>query len=118
MHAITSPIAGLEGDVEAGALNEGQADMWAFTITDNASLGDYVVNAKGYRDRFRSRGQNPDSIAYIRSARSPLKYSYIGRFLDGRTGNYSVCFRQNQPYDFEEHTRRIYLSQCGMSARC
>ncbi len=78
MHSITSPIAGLEGSPEGGAMNEGQADMWAFTITDNASLGDYVVNAKGYRNLARSRGRNPDSIAYIRSARSTLKYSDIG----------------------------------------
>src|SRR5436190_3516560 len=30
MHSVTSPIAGLEG-TEGSALNEGQADMWAFT---------------------------------------------------------------------------------------
>ena len=98
MHAITSPIAGLEG-VEGSALNEGQADMWAFTITDNASLGDYVVNAKGIRDRARSRGQNPDSLAYIRSAKSTLKYSDIATYFDGTT------------YDFEEHRDgEIYMS--------
>lgn len=74
MHAITSPIAGLEGE-EGSAMNEGQADMWAFTITDNASLGDYVVNAKGYRQLYRDAGRDPDSIAYIRSGRSTLKYS-------------------------------------------
>ena len=79
MHAITSPIAGLEGE-EGSALNEGQADMWAFTITDNASLGDYVVNAKGFRQLFRDNGRDPDSIAYIRSARSTLKYSDYGTF--------------------------------------
>jgi hypothetical protein len=98
MHAITSPIAGLEG-VEGGALNEGQADMWAFTITDNASLGDYVVNAKAYRQRFRDRGRNPDSVAYIRSAKSTLKYSDIATYFDGTT------------YDFEEHRDgEIYMS--------
>ena len=98
MHAITSPIAGLEG-TEGSALNEGQADMWAFTITDNPSLGDYVVNAKGIRDRARSRGQNPDSIAYIRSAKSTLKYSDIATYFDGTT------------YDFEEHRDgEIYMS--------
>ncbi|HEX8633492.1 MAG TPA: M36 family metallopeptidase [Pyrinomonadaceae bacterium] len=99
MHAITSPIAGLEGDPEGGALNEGQADMWAFTITDNPSLGDYVVNAKGVRDRYRSLGRNPDSLAYIRSARSTLKYSDIGTL-----GSAGV-------YDFEEHyDGEIYMS--------
>ncbi|MDT4968063.1 MAG: hypothetical protein QOJ64_2800, partial [Acidobacteriota bacterium] len=80
MHAITTPIAGLEGDDEASALNEGQADMWAFTITNNPSLGDYVVNAKGFRQRFRDAGRDPDSIAYVRSARSTLKYSDFGTY--------------------------------------
>jgi Zn-dependent metalloprotease len=99
MHAITSPIAGLEGDPEGSALNEGQADMWAFTITDNPSLGDYVVNAKGIRDRYRSLGRNPDSLAYIRSARSTLKYSDIGTL-----GSAGV-------FEFEEHyDGEIYMS--------
>src|SRR5690606_20294491 len=80
MHAITSPIAGLEG-TEGGALNEGQADMWAFTITDNASLGDYVVNAHRLRQRYRELNRDPDSIAYIRSAESTLKYSDIGTLM-------------------------------------
>lgn len=100
MHAITSPIAGLEGDPEGGALNEGQADMWAFTITDNPSLGDYVINAHKYRQRFRDLGRNPDSVAYIRSALSTLKYSDIGTW-DNREGG----------YDFEEHyDGEIYMS--------
>ncbi len=100
MHAITSPIAGLEG-IEGGALNEGQADMWAFTIIDSPSLGDYVVNAKGYRDLLRDRGRNPDSVAYIRSAESTLKYSDIATLIDRTTG---------QP-DFEEHyDGEIYMS--------
>jgi Zn-dependent metalloprotease len=92
MHSITTPIAGLEGGDEASGMNEGQADMWAFTITDNPSIGDYVVNAKGYRDLLRSRNRDPDSIAYIRSARSTLKYSDIGA-LDNGDGTYV----------FEEH---------------
>lgn len=100
MHAITSPIAGLEGDPEGGALNEGQADMWAFTITDSPSLGDYVVNAKGLRDRARSRGKDPDAIAYIRSALSTLKYSDIGTLTAAPN-----------TYDFEEHyDGEIYMS--------
>jgi Zn-dependent metalloprotease len=100
MHAITSPIAGLEGNPEGGALNEGQADMWAFTITDNPSLGDYVVNAFKYRQRFRDLGRDPDSVAYIRSARSTLKYSDIGTW-DNRAGG----------FDFEEHyDGEIYMS--------
>ncbi len=100
MHAITSPIAGLEG-IEGGALNEGQADMWAFTITDNGSLGDYVVNAKGIRQRYRDLGRDPDSLAYIRSASSTLKYSDIATLVNRDTG---------QP-DFEEHyDGEIYMS--------
>jgi hypothetical protein len=100
MHAITSPIAGLEGDPEGSALNEGQADMWAFTITDNPSLGDYVVNAKGIRDRYRSLGRNPDALAYIRSAHSTLKYSDIGTLRNSAGA-----------YDFEEHyDGEIYMS--------
>ncbi|HVF47618.1 MAG TPA: M36 family metallopeptidase [Pyrinomonadaceae bacterium] len=96
MHSVTSPIAGLEGS-EGSALNEGQADMWAFTITDNPSLGDYVVNAKGYRQYFRDRGRDPDSLAYIRSARSTLKYSDIGTW--------------SNPGQFEEHyDGEIYMS--------
>ncbi len=99
MHAITSPIAGLEGAPEGSALNEGQADMWAFTITDNPSLGDYVVNAMGIRQRYRDLGRNPDSLAYIRSARSTLKYSDIGTLNDAGT------------YAFEEHyDGEIYMS--------
>jgi Zn-dependent metalloprotease len=101
MHAITSPIAGLEGDPEGGALNEGQADMWAFTITDNRSLGDYVVNAFKYRQRFRDLGRDPNSVAYIRSADSTLKYGDIGTLIDRATG---------QP-TFEEHyDGEIYMS--------
>jgi hypothetical protein len=100
MHAITSPIAGLEG-TEGSALNEGQADMWAFTITDNPSLGDYVVNAKGYRQLYRDRGRNPDSIAYIRSAQSTLKYSDIATYLNPTS----------KAYEFEEHRDgEIYMS--------
>lgn len=100
MHAITSPIAGFEG-TEGSALNEGQADMWAFTITDNPSLGEYVVNAKGIRQRYRDLGRDPDSLAYIRSAFSTLKYSDIATLIDRTTG---------QP-DFEEHyDGEIYMS--------
>jgi Zn-dependent metalloprotease len=100
MHAITSPIAGLEG-TEGGALNEGQADMWAFTITDNASLGDYVVNAYRLRQRYRDLNRDPDSIGYIRSARSSLKYSDIATYFNPRTS----------AYEYEEHRDgEIYMS--------
>jgi Zn-dependent metalloprotease len=102
MHSITTPIAGLEGGSEASAMNEGQADMWAFTITNNPSLGDYVVNAKGYRDRARSRGRNPDSIAYIRSANSTLKYSDIGTLFYPEETDVTGATTPAR-YDFEEH---------------
>ncbi|HZN05937.1 MAG TPA: M36 family metallopeptidase [Pyrinomonadaceae bacterium] len=109
MHAITSPIAGLEGE-EGSAMNEGQADMWAFTITDNASLGDYVVNAKGFRQYFRDNGRDPDSIAYIRSARSTLKYSDYGTF--GASGQVEE-HRDGEIYmstlwDIREMMNRVY----------
>jgi Zn-dependent metalloprotease len=109
MHAITSPIAGLEGE-EGSAMNEGQADMWAFTITDNASLGDYVVNAKGFRQLFRDNGRDPDSIAYIRSARSTLKYSDYGTL--GATGQVEE-HRDGEIYmstmwDVREMMNRVY----------
>ncbi|MBP9663566.1 MAG: M36 family metallopeptidase [Pyrinomonadaceae bacterium] len=114
MHAITSPIAGLEGDPEGSALNEGQADMWAFTITDNPSLGDYVVNAHKYRQRFRDLGRDPDSIAYIRSARSTLKYGDIGTLLDRATGapvfeeHYDGEIYMSTMWDIREMFNRIY----------
>lgn len=113
MHAITSIIAGLEGGAEAGALNEGQADMWAFTITDNPNLGEYVVNAKGYRERFRSAGQNPDAIAYIRSANSTLKYSDIGTLFLPAEPEIIPFVLPAKPdrFDFEEHyDGEIYMS--------
>ena len=99
-HAIVSPIAGLEGS-EGGALNEGQADSWAFTITDNQSVGDYVVNAYRLRQEYRNIGRDPDSIGYIRSAESTLKYSdYATRF--NSTAN---------RYEEEEHRDgEIYMS--------
>lgn len=111
MHAITSPIAGLEGE-EGSALNEAQADTWAFTITDNPSLGDYVVNAKGYRQLFRDAGRDPNSVAYIRSARSTLKYSDIGtRFIDGGYNfqeHYDGEIIMSTMWDIREMMNRVY----------
>jgi hypothetical protein len=111
MHSITSPIAGLEGAPEGAAMNEGQADMWAFTITDNPSLGDYVVNAKGFRQRFRDLGRDPDSIAYIRSARSTLKYSDIGTLVDGTPifeEHYDGEIFMSTMWDIREMLNRVY----------
>ncbi|MFN6962180.1 MAG: M36 family metallopeptidase [Pyrinomonadaceae bacterium] len=100
MHAITSPIAGLEG-IEGGGLNEGQADMWAFTITDNPSLGDYVINGYRLRQRYRELNRDPDSIGYIRSANSSLKYSDIATYRNPANGQ----------YEYEEHRDgEIYMS--------
>jgi Zn-dependent metalloprotease len=113
MHAITSPIAGLEGDVEAGALNEGQADMWAFTITDTPALGEYVIQSKGFRDRARSRNEDPDMIAYIRTARSTLKYSDIGTLFWPAEPELVPFVLPAKPdrYDFESHyDGEIYMS--------
>lgn len=111
MHAITSPIAGWEGS-EGSAMNEGQADEWAFTITDNASLGDYVVNAYRLRQRYRDLGRDPDSIAYIRSARSTLKYSDIATYM----GSGSPDFEEHRDgeifmstmWDVREMLNRVY----------
>jgi len=115
MHAITSPIAGLEGDPEGSALNEGQADMWAFTITDNPSLGDYVVNAHKYRQRFRDRGRDPDSIAYIRSAESTLKYSDIGTLAEGTSfvfeEHYDGEIYMSTMWDVRQMLNRVYPSK-------
>ncbi len=111
MHAITSPIAGLEG-LEGGALNEGQADMWAFTITDNASLGDYVINGYRLRQLFRDIGRDPDSIAYIRSARSTLKYSDIAtRLIAGQPSfeeHYDGEIYMSTMWEYREMLNRMY----------
>ncbi len=78
MHSISTPIAGLEGAPEGSALNEAQADLWAYTITDAEAIGEYSVNGKGYRQLFRDAGRDPDSLAWIRSVHSTLKYSQLG----------------------------------------
>ena len=114
MHAITSPIAGLEGDPEGSALNEGQADMWAFTITDNASLGDYVVNSFRYRQRFRDLNRDPDSVAYIRSAASTLKYSDIGTWGAGEfEEHYDGEIYMSTMWDLREMFNRVYPQTTG-----
>jgi Zn-dependent metalloprotease len=111
MHAITSPIAGLEG-TEGSALNEGQADMWAFTITDNPSLGDYVVAGHKLRQRYRDLGRDPDSIGYIRSANSTLKYSDLAtRIIDGTPQfeeHYDGEIYMSTMWDFRTMLNRMY----------
>jgi hypothetical protein len=78
MHSISTPIAGLEGAPEGGALNEAQADLWAYTITDAEAIGEYGVNGARYRQYFRDNGRDPNSMGYIRSVHSTLKYSQLG----------------------------------------
>jgi hypothetical protein len=78
MHSISTPIAGLEGAPEGGALNEGQADLWAYTITDAEAIGEYVAAGAGVRKELRDAGRDPDSLAWIRSVHTTLKYSQLG----------------------------------------
>jgi Fungalysin metallopeptidase (M36) len=78
MHSISTPIAGLEGAPEGGALNEAQADLWAYTITDAEAIGEYVAAGAGIRKAFRDAGRDPDSLAWIRSVHTTLKYSELG----------------------------------------
>lgn len=80
MHSISTPIAGLEGDPEGGALNEGQADLWAYAVTGDDAIGVHSIKGAGYRQRFRNNGRDPESLAWIRSARSTLKYSQLGTY--------------------------------------
>ncbi len=111
MHAITSPIAGLEG-VEGDALNEGQADMWAFTITDSPTLGEYVVNGYRLRQAFRDLGRDPDSIGYIRSANSTLKYSdFATRLISGQPSleeHYDGEIYMSTMWEFRQMLNRMY----------
>ncbi|HET6631001.1 MAG TPA: M36 family metallopeptidase [Woeseiaceae bacterium] len=80
-HATITPIAGLEGSPEGGALNEGQADVWAYTIGENPTLGGYIVNAFRLRDLIRARGGDPDDFTWLRHADSQLRYSQLGTQL-------------------------------------
>ncbi|HTH51785.1 MAG TPA: M36 family metallopeptidase [Pyrinomonadaceae bacterium] len=92
MHSLTTPIAGWEG-TEGAAMNEGQADSWMYTITGENAIGVHSVNGSLYRARFRARGIDPDTIKYIRSAESTLKYSTIGTWKGAAS----------DPPAFEEH---------------
>lgn len=78
MHSISTPIAGLEGSPEGGALNEGQADLWAYSAAENPSLGAYVVNGFMRRAAIRAAGGDPDLRQYIRNANTGLTYSQLG----------------------------------------
>ena len=78
MHSISSPIAGLEGSPEGDAMNEGQADLWAYSAAENPALGAYVVNGFKLRELTRAAGGNPDLRQYLRHADSGLTYSRLG----------------------------------------
>lgn len=80
MHSISSPIAGFEGDPEGSALNEGQADLWAYSAGENPALGAYPINAFKYRELIRASGGNPDLRQWIRNANSGLSYSQLGSY--------------------------------------
>lgn len=87
-HATITPIAGLEGSPEGGALNEGQADVWAYTIGENPRLGSYIVNSFRLREQIRADGGNPDSVEWLRHGDSQLRYSQLG--TDAGTGSFEV----------------------------
>src|SRR5205807_548309 len=83
-HSISTPIAGLEGN-EGGALNEAQADLWAYTITDAEAIGEYVAQGARLRQAVRNceifaadTGCDANRLAWIRSVHNTLKYSQLG----------------------------------------
>ncbi|HWS86850.1 MAG TPA: M36 family metallopeptidase [Pyrinomonadaceae bacterium] len=80
MHSISSPIAGLANVPEGRALNEAQGDIWAYTITDDEVLGNYIVNSPIRRARARQAGANPDLRQWFRHADSGLSYSQLGTY--------------------------------------
>jgi fungalysin metallopeptidase (M36) len=99
-HSLSTPIAGLEGS-EGGALNEAQADLWAYTITDAEAIGEYVVLGSRGRQAVRDgtlfandTGGDPNRLAWIRSVHSSLKYSQLGT----RGGNAFEVHRDGEIY--------------------
>ncbi|HYE13531.1 MAG TPA: M36 family metallopeptidase [Pyrinomonadaceae bacterium] len=78
MHSISTPIAGFEGLPEGRAIDESQADLWAYALTGDDAVGRYVIRGARFRQRLRAAGQNPEAYTQIRSARSSLKYSQLG----------------------------------------
>jgi Fungalysin metallopeptidase (M36) len=99
-HSISTPIAGLEGS-EGGALNEAQADLWAYTITNAEAIGEYSVQGSRARQAVRDgllfandTGGDPDRLAWIRSAHATLKYSQLGT----RGGNGFEVHRDGEIY--------------------
>lgn len=99
-HSISTPIAGLEGS-EGGALNEAQADLWAYTITDSEAIGEYAAMGSRIRQAVRNceifaADTNCDAsrLAWIRSVHNTLKYSELGT----RGGNGFEVHRDGEIY--------------------
>ncbi len=99
-HSISTPIAGLEGS-EGGALNEAQADLWAYTITDAEAIGEYAAMGSRIRQAVRNceifaadTGCDPSRLRWIRSVHNTLKYSQLGT----RGGNGFEVHRDGEIY--------------------
>ncbi len=99
-HSLSTPIAGLEGS-EGGALNEAQADLWAYTITDAEAIGEYAAQGSRLRQAVRNceifaADTNCDAnrLAWIRSVHNTLKYSQLGT----RGGNGFEVHRDGEIY--------------------
>ena len=94
--------------------------MWAFTITDNSSIGEYVVNGYRLRQEFRNIGRDPDSIGYIRSANSTLKYSdFATRIIAGQPSfeeHYDGEIYMSTMWDFREMLNRMYPQNDAVQA--
>jgi hypothetical protein len=78
MHSISTPIAGLEGAPEGAAMNEGQADLWAYSAAESPVLGAYALAGYRLRNAIREAGGDPDLRQWIRHADSGLSYSQLG----------------------------------------
>ena len=107
-HATITPIAGFEGFPEGPALNEGQADLWAYTIGETPDLGTYPINACGLLEAVEASGGDPESYQFIRSAQSQIRYSQLGT-----RGNTFEEHRDGEIYagamwDIREFMTRMY----------
>jgi hypothetical protein len=105
MHSISTPIAGLRVAPEGGAINEGQADLWAYTITNDKVLGNYAANGHRLRAATRAVGGNPDLRGWIRHADSGLTYSRLGT----SSGNQFQVHRDGEIYASTMHDIRELL---------
>ncbi|MCK7593384.1 M36 family metallopeptidase [Pseudomarimonas salicorniae] len=107
-HATITPIAGFEGFPEGPALNEGQADLWAYTIGETPDLGTYPVNACGLLAAVAEAGGDPESYQFIRSAQSQIRYSQLGtrdnQFEEHRDGEIYA----GAMWDIREFMLRMY----------